>query len=217
MYVPRCPFICHEQLDWFHLLVIVSSAAVNMGIQLSVWDCVFSSFGCIPRSGNDESYSNSMFNFFEEPSLQLGVASELKFFSVVDKTVILNWTMHQNYLGTLKYKVTSSPPSRTDKSGCVREEPGTLNLKGFPWLSPMEQPLGPAVVMLVAQPCPTLCDPMDCSLPVFSVHGLLQARILEWVVIPFSRGSSQPRDQTQVSRIAGRFFTSWAPGMSWGQ
>ena len=56
----------------------------------------------------------------------------------------------------------------------------------------------------------TLCDPMDCSLPGSSVHGILQARILEWVAIPFSRGSSQPRDQTWVSYIAGRFFTIWA-------
>ena len=51
---------------------------------------------------------------------------------------------------------------------------------------------------------------MDYSLPGFSVHGILQARILEWVAIPFSRGSSQPSDRTQVSRIAGGFFTSWA-------
>ena len=51
--------------------------------------------------------------------------------------------------------------------------------------------------------CPTLCDPVD-----YTVHGILQARILEWVAFPFSRGSSQPRDQTQVSRIAGGFFTS---------
>ena len=57
----------------------------------------------------------------------------------------------------------------------------------------------------VAQLCPTLCDPMD-----YTVHGILQARILEWVAFPFSRGSSQPRDQTQVSCIAGGFFTSWA-------
>ena len=49
----------------------------------------------------------------------------------------------------------------------------------------------------------TLCDPMD-----YTVRGILQARILEWVAFPFSRGSSQPRDQTQVSRIAGRFFTN---------
>ena len=58
----------------------------------------------------------------------------------------------------------------------------------------------------VAQSCPTLCDPMDCSLPGFSVHGIFQARILEGVVISFSRGSSRPRDRTQVSRIAGRLY-----------
>ena len=57
----------------------------------------------------------------------------------------------------------------------------------------------------VAQSCPTLCDPMD-----YTVHGILQARILEWVAFFFSRGSSQPRDWTQFSHIAGRFFTSWA-------
>ena len=55
----------------------------------------------------------------------------------------------------------------------------------------------------VAQSCPTLCDPMDCSPPGSFVHGILQARILEWVAISFSRGSSQPRDQTRVSHIAG--------------
>ena len=51
----------------------------------------------------------------------------------------------------------------------------------------------------VAQSCPTLCNPMDCSLQGCSVHGIFQARVLEWVVISFSRGSSQPRDQAQVS------------------
>ena len=61
-----------------------------------------------------------------------------------------------------------------------------------------------------AQLCLTFCDPMDCSLPGSSVHGILQARIREWVAVPFSRGSSQPRDQTHVSCIAGRFFTDWA-------
>ena len=61
----------------------------------------------------------------------------------------------------------------------------------------------------VAQSCLTLCDPMDCSLPGLSVHGVFQARILEWVAISFSRGSSPPRDQTQISCIAGRCFTLW--------
>ena len=58
--------------------------------------------------------------------------------------------------------------------------------------------------------CPTLCHPMDYSLPGSSIHGILQARILEWVVISFSWGFSWPRDQTWVSCIAGRFFTIWA-------
>ena len=63
----------------------------------------------------------------------------------------------------------------------------------------------------VAQSCPTLCDPMG-----YTVHGILQARILEWVAFHFSRGSSQPRDRTQVSCIAGWFFTAKSPGKpSW--
>ena len=62
----------------------------------------------------------------------------------------------------------------------------------------------------VAQSCLTLCDSMDCSLPGFSVHGILQARILEWVTISFSRGSSWPRDGTRVSHIVGRRFNLWA-------
>ena len=61
--------------------------------------------------------------------------------------------------------------------------------------------------MLIAQSCLTLCDPMNTARPGSSVHGLLQARKLEWVAILFSRGSSQPRDQTWVSCIAGKFFT----------
>ena len=61
---------------------------------------------------------------------------------------------------------------------------------------------------LVTQPCLTLCSP-TCSLPGSSVLGILQARIMEWVAMPSSRGSSQPRDWTQVSHIAGRFFTIW--------
>ena len=63
--------------------------------------------------------------------------------------------------------------------------------------------------VLAAQSCPSLCVPMDCNPPGYSVHGILQARILERVVIPFSRGSSQPRDQTWVSCIIGGFFTVW--------
>ena len=63
---------------------------------------------------------------------------------------------------------------------------------------------------LATQLCPTLCDPTDCSPPGSSVHGILQARILEWIAVPFSRRSSQLRDRTQVSLTACRFFTIWA-------
>ena len=65
------------------------------------------------------------------------------------------------------------------------------------------------------QSCPTLCDPMDCSPLGSSVHGILQARILEWAAVPSSRGSSQPRDLSHVSYcscIAGNFFTTEPPG-----
>ena len=67
----------------------------------------------------------------------------------------------------------------------------------------------------VAQSCPTLCNPMDYSPPGSSVHGILQTRILEWVAISFSRGSSWPRDRTQVFHIAGRRFNLWPTGDYW--
>ena len=67
------------------------------------------------------------------------------------------------------------------------------------------------VKVLVIQSCPALCDSMVCSSPAgSSVHGILQARTLEWVAIPFSSRSSQPRDWAEVSHITGRFFTIWA-------
>ena len=64
--------------------------------------------------------------------------------------------------------------------------------------------------VFVTQSLSDFCHPMECSPPDSSVHGISQARILEWVTISFSKGSSQPRDQTWVSCIAGRFFTVWA-------
>ena len=66
-----------------------------------------------------------------------------------------------------------------------------------------------SVLCLVTQSCLTLCDPIDCSPQAPLSMGILQTRILQWVAISFSRGSSQPSDQTQVSLIAGRFFPSW--------
>ena len=62
----------------------------------------------------------------------------------------------------------------------------------------------------VAQSCPTLCNPIACSLPGSSVHGIFQAIVLEWIAISFSRGSSPPRDWNRVSHIVCRRFTVWA-------
>ena len=77
------------------------------------------------------------------------------------------------------------------------------------WYHTCKRPKG-AKWSEVAQSWLTLCDPVDCSPPGSSVHGILQARILEWIAISFSRGSSQPRDRTQVSCSAGRCFILWA-------
>ena len=63
--------------------------------------------------------------------------------------------------------------------------------------------------------CVWLCNPMDCNLPASSLHGILQARVLEWVAISFSRGSSRPRDQIRVSLIPGRHFNLWATREAW--
>ena len=71
------------------------------------------------------------------------------------------------------------------------------------------------VCVCVGQLCLTLCDPMDHSLTGSSFHGILQARILEWVAIPFSRGSSQHTNQTWDSYTVGRFFTIWATRKAW--
>ena len=93
---------------------------------------------------------------------------------------------------------------------------GTIRYTVQPWIPKV---FG-KVKVLVAQLCPTLCNPMYCILPGSSVHGIFQARILEWVTIPFSRGSSKPRDWTWVSCIAGTFFThlshQGSPKSLWG-
>ena len=70
-------------------------------------------------------------------------------------------------------------------------------------------------VCSVTHSCPTLCDPMDWSPPGSSVHGIFQARILQWVAIPFSRGYSWPRNRILISCIAGWFFTIWAIWEAW--
>ena len=108
-------------------------------------------------------------------------------------------------------------------SGLPFPSPGDLPNPGIEPRSPAlqadslpAQPPGKPITALcvwvcdVTQSCLTLCNPVDCSPPGSCVHGILQARILEWVAISFSRGSSQPRDQNQVSCIAGRRFILWA-------
>ena len=90
-------------------------------------------------------------------------------------------------------------------------------LQIFPGTSPLIQPQSKMTMevkekVLVVHSCMTLCHPVDCSPPGSSVHGILQARILEWVAVSFSRGSSQSRGWTWVSSIAGRFLTIWATG-----
>ena len=82
-------------------------------------------------------------------------------------------------------------------SSRLRDQTGSLALQAGSLSS------GPPEKVKVAQSYPVPCDPMD-----YTVHGIFQARILEWVAFPFSRGSSQPRDGTQVSHIVGRFFAS---------
>ena len=99
---------------------------------------------------------------------------------------------------TLCDPIDSSPPD-SPSLGFFRQE----HRSGLPFLPPMRS-------VLIVQLCVTLCDPMDCSPPGSSVQEILQARILEWLAFPFSRGSSRPRDWTRVSCITGWFFTVWA-------
>ena len=101
-----------------------------------------------------------------------------------------------------------SPPVEARSRSITRGEPSLMEAK-----KAGERDVKQKVKILVPLPCLTLCGPMDYSPPGSSVHGILQATILEWVAIPFSRRSSQLRDRTQVSCIAGTFFTSEPPGM----
>ena len=99
-----------------------------------------------------------------------------------------------------KHKNAGVPPGDLPNPGI---EPGSPALQVYSF--PLSSHLPPLCEVKVVQSCPTLCHPMD-----YIVLRILQTRILEWVAFPFSRGSSQPRDRTQVSCIADGFFTSWA-------
>ena len=108
-----------------------------------------------------------------------------------------NWTL----FNTLLHRVISAVPAYITWGECKVWGPLFLSSASLSFT---------VVCVKVAQSCLTLCDPMNCSAPGSSVHGILQARTLEWVAVPFSRGSSRPRDRTQVSHITGGFFTIWA-------
>ena len=129
-----------------------------------------------------------------------------------DDWYVLCWAMKitcfcekQGHLSTIPSEVKCCHFSRVwlcdpiDGSPPGSPIPGILQARTLEWVA----------ISLVAQWCPALWEHMDCSPPGSSVHGFLQARILERVAIPFSRGSSQPKNQTQVSCTAGRFFTNW--------
>ena len=106
-------------------------------------------------------------------------------------------------------------------SGFLFPSSGHLPDPGIKLMSPASPALAGRFLPLtwksseIAQSCPTPHDPVGCSLPGSSIHGILQARILEWVAISFSRGSSRPRNQTRVSHIAGRHFNLWATREAW--
>ena len=91
----------------------------------------------------------------------------------------------------------------------------TLFNKNIMWKDNTDIPWKKESESEVVQSRPTLYNPMDCSLLVSSVHGIFQARVLEWVAISFPRRSSQLRDWTRVSHIAGRHFTLWATREVW--
>jgi len=136
--------------------------------------------------------------------------------SVIAVPSLINWPSlyHLTLLTSLSLLNSFSPEFPWQESLLLSFLPSNLY---FPilWLDPSSSDHSLDLIhSFCAQPCPTLCDPMDCSPPGSSVHGILQARTLEWVAISSSRGSSQPREQTQVSCvscIAGGFFTAEPP------
>ena len=107
----------------------------------------------------------------------------------------MNWTRSQIMFARSEIRTLNNLLKWDSAQSTIALQPGHLSL----FIRPME------MKVKVIPSCPTLCYPVD-----YTVHGILQARILEWVAIPFSRGSSQTKDQTQISHIAGGFFTSWA-------
>ena len=122
-------------------------------------------------------------------------------------SIVFYWQKTLNSSVSLQFGLCKSQPDTiniADKIGRVKDFRNSWKLPPFPPQSV------PPVLCLVAQSCPTFCDLVDCSPPGSSAHGILQARMLEWVAMPSSTGSCQPRNWTQVSCIAGGPFTVWA-------
>ena len=115
-------------------------------------------------------------------------------------TVKFYWSSFPHLIISQACLLSSSPCYHIEKS----------SVSSFHWMPETLQINSLLCCAKLLQLCLTLCDPMDCTLPGSSVHGILQKRILEWIATLSSKGSSQPRDQTLVSCIAGRFFTIWA-------
>ena len=138
----------------------------------------------------------------KEESEKLGLKLNIQKTKIMASSSITSWQIDEETKETLTdfillgYKITADVDCSHEIKRCLLLGRKSLTNLEVKWSE-------------VAQSCPTLCNPMD-SLPGSSVHGILQARILEWVAISFSRGSSWPRDRTQVSCIAGRRFTIWA-------
>ena len=122
------------------------------------------------------------------------------------------WTVNFQIFKLVLEKA-EEPESKLPKSVGLSKKPESSRKTSISALLTMPKPLtvfSSVQFSSVAQSCPTLCDPMDCSPQGSSVHGILQARIPEWVAISFCRGSSQTRDQTQVSCIGRWILYHWA-------
>ena len=141
---------------------------------------------------------------------------------------MLTWSCNRRHHNWVRVVVISISQVLTDSTGRLRLSAGFLYEESYEECELYEECVFPGDIcrlgeglrtsffiycpphvfkVLVTQSCLTLCNSTNCSLPGSSVHGILQARVVDWVAIPFSRGSSLPRDQTQVSH---RFFATWA-------
>ena len=139
---------------------------------------------------------------------------------LLDNAIVIMFHRWENL--SISQLVNEEVGVQTSKPGCFISHSSlgfvtvqAFHQEDFPERARYREQTGPGLIfrkvkMLVTQSFPTLYDPMDCCPPGSSVHGILQASPLERAAIPFSRGSSWPRDWTQVSYITGRFFTIWA-------